>query len=83
VGYTFALLLFSVAGALLTCAVERLQNVLPFNPQGLGAGDDEGQQKSSLVPLVEKRRGVLQPNSSRSTESRKYSLSPPSSTRSP
>jgi K+-transporting ATPase ATPase A chain len=37
VGYTFALLLFSVAGALVTYAIERLQNVLPFNPQGLDA----------------------------------------------
>ncbi len=37
VGYTFALLLFTVAGALVTYAIERLQNVLPFNPQGLDA----------------------------------------------
>jgi len=37
VGYTFALLLFSVVGGLLTYAIERLQNVLPFNPQGLDA----------------------------------------------
>jgi K+-transporting ATPase ATPase A chain len=37
VGYTFALLIFSVAGALVTYAIERLQNVLPFNPQGLDA----------------------------------------------
>jgi K+-transporting ATPase ATPase A chain len=34
-GYAFAMLLFSVAGALLTYAILRLQNVLPFNPQGL------------------------------------------------
>ena len=33
VGYAFALLLFSAVGALLTYAIERLQNVLPFNPQ--------------------------------------------------
>jgi K+-transporting ATPase ATPase A chain len=37
VGYTFALLLFSAAGALVTYAIERLQNLLPFNPQGLDA----------------------------------------------
>jgi K+-transporting ATPase ATPase A chain len=37
VGYTFALLVFSVAGAVVTYAIERLQNVLPFNPQGLDA----------------------------------------------
>ncbi|MBV8716648.1 MAG: potassium-transporting ATPase subunit KdpA [Chloroflexi bacterium] len=34
-GYTFAMLLFSVVGALVTYAILRLQNVLPFNPQGL------------------------------------------------
>ena len=33
-GYTFAMLLFSVVGALLTYAIQRLQFVLPFNPQG-------------------------------------------------
>jgi K+-transporting ATPase ATPase A chain len=37
VGYTFALLTFSAAGAVVTYAIERLQNVLPFNPQGLHA----------------------------------------------
>ena len=37
VGYTFALLVFSVAGAVVTYAIERLQNLLPFNPQGLDA----------------------------------------------
>ena len=37
VGYTFALLLFSLAGALVTYGIERLQNLLPFNPQGLDA----------------------------------------------
>ena len=34
-GYAFALLTFSAVGALATYAIERLQNVLPFNPQGL------------------------------------------------
>ncbi|MBV9134045.1 MAG: potassium-transporting ATPase subunit KdpA [Chloroflexi bacterium] len=34
-GYTFAMLLFSVVSALVTYAILRLQNVLPFNPQGL------------------------------------------------
>jgi potassium-transporting ATPase potassium-binding subunit len=34
-GYAFALLLFSVVGGVLTYAIERLQNILPFNPQGL------------------------------------------------
>ena len=37
VGYTFALLVFSVAGAVVTYAIERLQNLLPFKPQGLDA----------------------------------------------
>jgi K+-transporting ATPase ATPase A chain len=37
VGYGFALLIFSAVGGLLTYAVERTQNVLPFNPQGLDA----------------------------------------------
>src|SRR5580765_5839502 len=31
VGYAFALLTFSAAGAVLTYAIQRLQNVLPFN----------------------------------------------------
>jgi potassium-transporting ATPase potassium-binding subunit len=34
-GYAFALLSFSLAGALATYLIQRLQNVLPFNPQGL------------------------------------------------
>src|SRR5215475_6121728 len=34
-GYASAMLLFSVVGGLLTYAIERLQHVLPFNPQGL------------------------------------------------
>src|SRR5712675_1072973 len=33
-GYSFALLVFSAAGAVVTYAIERLQNVLPINPQG-------------------------------------------------
>lgn len=37
VGYTFALLLFSAVCGLLTYAIERLQNLLPFDPQGLDA----------------------------------------------
>src|SRR5476649_560467 len=37
VGYTVALLFFSVAGFLSLYALQRLQNVLPFNPQGLDA----------------------------------------------
>lgn len=36
-GYAFAVLMFSVVGALVTYVIERLQNVLPFNPQGLDA----------------------------------------------
>src|ERR1041385_5254227 len=36
-GYAFALLLFSVVGAVSTYAIERLQNVLPFNPRALEA----------------------------------------------
>jgi K+-transporting ATPase ATPase A chain len=36
-GYTFAMLLFSVVGAVVAYAIQRLQNILPFNPQGLDA----------------------------------------------
>ncbi len=36
-GYAFAVLIFSLVGALMTYLIERLQNVLPFNPQGLDA----------------------------------------------
>jgi potassium-transporting ATPase potassium-binding subunit len=36
-GYAFALLLFSVVGGLLAYAIERLQNVLPLNPQAFDA----------------------------------------------
>jgi K+-transporting ATPase ATPase A chain len=35
--YALALLLFSALGVLVTYAIERLQGVLPLNPQGLGA----------------------------------------------
>src|ERR1041384_7904867 len=35
--YTFAMLLFSLVGCLFTNAILRLQQVLPLNPQGLGA----------------------------------------------
>jgi K+-transporting ATPase ATPase A chain len=35
VGYAFAMLIFSLVGALVTYSIERLQNLLPFNPQGL------------------------------------------------
>ena len=35
--YTLALLLFSAFGVLVTYAIQRLQDVLPFNPQGFGA----------------------------------------------
>jgi K+-transporting ATPase ATPase A chain len=35
--YTIAMLLCNVAGLLLLYAMQRLQGVLPFNPQGLGA----------------------------------------------
>src|SRR5215510_3372662 len=34
--YTFAMLLFSVAGCLFTYAILRLQHILPLNPQGFG-----------------------------------------------
>jgi potassium-transporting ATPase potassium-binding subunit len=37
VAYAFALLVFSLVGALATYLIERLQNLLPFNPQGLDA----------------------------------------------
>jgi potassium-transporting ATPase potassium-binding subunit len=35
--YAFAMLLFNVAGLLLVYALQRLQSVLPLNPQALGA----------------------------------------------
>lgn len=35
--YTQALLVFSLCGVLITYAVQRLQGLLPLNPQGLGA----------------------------------------------
>ncbi|HTP27610.1 MAG TPA: potassium-transporting ATPase subunit KdpA [Anaeromyxobacteraceae bacterium] len=35
-GYAFAMLIFSLFGALATYAIERLQHVLPFNPQKFG-----------------------------------------------
>jgi K+-transporting ATPase ATPase A chain len=35
-GYTVAMLVFSLFGVLVTYAIERLQHVLPLNPQGLG-----------------------------------------------
>ena len=35
--YTVAMLLFSVIGAVTLYALQRLQGMLPFNPQGLGA----------------------------------------------
>src|ERR1035437_7299950 len=36
-GYTWAMLLFSLVGCVFTYAILRLQNLLPLNPQGLGA----------------------------------------------
>src|SRR5262249_44333201 len=36
-GFAFAMLMFSVVGGLLTYAIQRTQNLLPFNPQGLDA----------------------------------------------
>ena len=36
-GYTWAMLLFSLASCVFTYAILRLQNVLPLNPQGFGA----------------------------------------------
>ena len=38
--YTLAMLLFSLVGCLFTYAILRLQNVLPLNPQRLGAVSD-------------------------------------------
>ena len=38
--YTLAMLLFSLVGCLFTYAILRLQHLLPFNPQGLGAVSD-------------------------------------------
>jgi K+-transporting ATPase ATPase A chain len=37
VAYALALLIFNVAGVLVLYAILRLQNLLPFNPQGMGA----------------------------------------------
>src|SRR3954451_10347340 len=36
--YTASLLSFSIFGFLLTYLLQRLQGLLPFNPQGFGAG---------------------------------------------
>ncbi len=36
-GYTIAMVFFSIAGFLLLYALQRLQNVLPFNPRGFDA----------------------------------------------
>jgi potassium-transporting ATPase potassium-binding subunit len=36
-GYSFSLLVFSTAGVIVTYAFQRLQQVLPFNPQHFGA----------------------------------------------
>ncbi len=36
-GYTWAMLLFSLVSCAFTYAILRLQNILPLNPQGLGA----------------------------------------------
>ncbi len=38
--YTFALVAFSLVGALFTYAILRLQHILPLNPQGLGPVGD-------------------------------------------
>ena len=35
--YAISMLLFSMAGMLMLYAMERLQQILPFNPQGMGA----------------------------------------------
>ena len=35
--YAIAMLLFSMAGMLLLYAIQRLQQILPFNPQAMGA----------------------------------------------
>src|ERR1700761_8298369 len=37
--YTASLLAFSIVGFLLVYLLQRLQGVLPFNPQGMGAGN--------------------------------------------
>lgn len=35
--YAIAMLLFNLVGLLLVCLLQRLQSILPLNPQGLGA----------------------------------------------
>jgi potassium-transporting ATPase potassium-binding subunit len=40
-GYAFAMLVFSVVGAVVTYAILRLQNLLPLNPQGFDAVSPE------------------------------------------
>ena len=37
VTYTIAMLIFNVLGLFFVYALQRLQNILPLNPQGLGA----------------------------------------------
>ena len=48
--YAVALLLFSVVSMLVLYAMQRLQQVLPFNPQGFGAG------RARLWPSTPPRR---------------------------
>jgi len=46
--YTLALLLFSLLGVLVTYAMQRLQGVLPLNPQGFGAVSPDSSFNTSV-----------------------------------
>ena len=47
-GYAFAMLMFSLAGFLVLYALQRLQNVLPFNPQGQDAIEQSSALNTSI-----------------------------------
>ncbi len=46
--YTVAMLLFSIVGFLSLYALQRLQNALPFNPQGMGAVSPDSSFNSAV-----------------------------------
>jgi potassium-transporting ATPase potassium-binding subunit len=47
-GYAFAMLMFSLAGFLVLYALQRLQNVLPYNPQGQDAIEQSSALNTSI-----------------------------------
>ena len=47
-GYAFAMLMFSLAGFLMLYVLQRLQGMLPFNPQGQGAIEQSSALNTSI-----------------------------------